>query len=350
MTSTMTEMVRPATRPAKVAPPLESLAAFHGLVGWSAPMQALVERIRRVAPYDVPVLIVGETGTGKALVARALHEVSGRRPGPFAVLTCGAPMPDLVPSRPVDAESASDRSMPDRQVDPLEVLHGGTLLLDEIGDLAPDGQAQVCQVATGLGRRPAGAGVRLVATTQRDLRAAVHAGGFRTDLYYALRRAVLVVPPLRARLDDLPRLVEHIRGTVNARHGVAIEGVTDGALNRLAAHPWPGNVRELEAVLEEAMLLQGQGWLDADRLSLDRSDLTFRILAEPGPEDRRARARARQAIALELAARADGVATRELARAAGTGLAWARRELGGLVAQGRLRRVGRGRAAHYVVA
>ena len=171
MTPAMTETVTTATRPCEVAPPLESLATFHGLVGRSAPMQALFERIRRVAPYDVPVLIVGETGTGKALVARALHEVSGRRPGPFAVLTCGAPMPDLVPSRPVDAESASDRSMPDRQVDPLEVLHGGTLLLDEIGDLAPDGQAQVCQVATGpgppAGRRGRAAGRHDVARPAR---------------------------------------------------------------------------------------------------------------------------------------------------------------------------------------
>jgi DNA-binding NtrC family response regulator len=329
---------------------VEPLPGFEGLVGRSAAMQALFDRIRRLAPYDVPVLVLGETGTGKELVARALHQVSRRRAGPFAALSCGALPPDLLLRDLGASRPGSSSGSIDRDADLLAALRTGTLMLDELGDLAPDGQAQVSRVATALARRPAGSGGRLVATTQRDLLSAVHAWRFRADLYYALRRAILVVPPLRARLDDLPLLVEHIRRTVNARHGVAIAGLTDRALARLAAHSWPGNVRELAAVLEEAMLLQGQGWLGADGLSLDPPDLADRILAEAGPADRGARARARQAIALELAARADGVATRELARAAGTGLARARRELGGLVAQGRLRRVGRGRAARYVVA
>jgi DNA-binding NtrC family response regulator len=331
-------------------------AGFHGLVGQSAPMQALFDRIRRIAPYDVPVLILGETGTGKALVARALHELSQRRGGPFAVLDCGVPLPDLGRRGLVVSRSTSARTRPDRDVDPLEGLCGGTLLLDEIGDLAPDGQAQVCWIAAkrdepgGHRAGPARPAVRLVATTHRDLIAAVCGGHFRPDLYYTLRRVVLVVPPLRARLEDLPLLVEHIRRTVNARYGVAIEGVTDGALARLAAYPWPGNVRELEAVLEEAMLLQGEGWLKAAQRSLNPQDHTPRSLAQSGPVNRGAKARARQAIALELAARSEGVATRELARAAGTGRTLARRELGRLVQQGRLRRRDRGRAVRYVVA
>jgi DNA-binding NtrC family response regulator len=329
---------------------VEPLPGFEGLVGRSTAMQALFDRIRRVASYDVPILILGESGTGKELVAAALHRLSGRRAGPFAVLPCAALTPALVRTGLAAHEPGSSRGTTDGQAGVVDELRGGTLLLDEIGDLALDAQATVVRIATGRPGRSTRTGVRLVTATHRDLLPMVHAGRFRADLYYALRRAILVVPPLRARLDDLPLLVEHIRRTVNARHGVAIAGLTDRALARLAAHSWPGNVRELAAVLEEAMLLQGQGWLGADGLSLDPPDLADRILAEAGPADRGARARARQAIALEPAARADGVATRELARAAGTGLARARRELGGLVAQGRLRRVGRGRAARYVVA
>jgi DNA-binding NtrC family response regulator len=327
----------------------EALAGFRGLVGRSAPMQALFERLQRIAPYDVPVLIVGETGTGKMRVARVLHELSARRAGPFATLTCGAGVPELGRVGLVVAESTMAQERRDRAVDPLEAVHGGTLVLDEVGDLTPDFQAQVAQVIRAAATRPAGVGVRLVATTRRDVRAAVQADAFRPDLYYALRRAVLVVPPLRDRRDDLLLLVEHIRRTVNLRHGLRIAGLTEGALARLAAHPWPGNVLELEAVLEEAMLLQGEGWLDAGHLSLDPPPRAVRILTAPGSEDRSSRASTRPALALQLAARSDGVATRELAQTAGIGLALARRELGALVRQGRLRRVGRGRAVHYVV-
>jgi DNA-binding NtrC family response regulator len=132
-------------------------------------------------------------------------------------------------------------------------------------------------------------------------------------------------------------------------HGVRIEGVTAGALDRLVGHPWPGNVRELEAVLEEAMLCQGDGWLDAERLSLDPPPREVPIPSAPRREDRGAQASRRQAIALELAARSEGVSTSQFARASTRSLAQARRDLGALVRQDRLRRVGRGRAAHYVV-
>jgi DNA-binding NtrC family response regulator len=326
----------------------DALPGFHGLVGRSAPMQALFEQIRRVALYDVPVLIVGETGTGKTRVPRVLHELSPRRAGPFAVLHCGALPPDLL-WRGLDAPELESSPGPrDRDADLLDEVRGGTLLLEGLGELAPDGQARLGRLVRRLARLPAGADVRLVSTTPRDLQAVVDAGDFRADLYYTLRGTILVVPPLRARLEDLPLLVEHVRRTGNARHGVAIEGVTVGALDRLATHPWPGNVLELATVLEAAMVLQGEGWLDADALALDPARLVPWIFAQSGPEDRGVRTQARQTIALDLAARANGVATRELAQAARTGLALARRELGALVAQGRLRRVGHGRAVHYV--
>jgi DNA-binding NtrC family response regulator len=225
---TMTRTLTDTTETTPVAP--EALTGFHGLVGRSAPMQALFERIRRVAAVDVSVLIVGETGTGKELVAQALHELSERRAGPFAVVTSAALTPDLVRHGLVVCGPSWAPRPTDPPADLLKELRRGTLLLDEVGDLALDVQAWVGQLATGLANRPAAAGVRLVVTTHRDLFSAVRAGRFRADLYYALRRAVLVVPPLRDRLDDLPLLVEHIRRMVNARHGMAIEGVTARAL------------------------------------------------------------------------------------------------------------------------
>ena len=190
------------------------------------------------------------------------------------------------------------------------------------------------------------ADVRLIAATHRDLRAAVAEGRVREDLYYRLRRVVLAVPPLRARLDDLPLLVEHVRRQVTARHGLSIEHVADGALDRLARYPWPGNVRELEAVLEEAMVLRGGGVLRAEDLALPEAATEGPTPANASTAARPAEARRR--LALALAAADAGVSTSELARAASVGLALARRELGALVSAGALRRTGAGRAVRYV--
>ena len=229
------------------------------------------------------------------------------------------------------------------------------MFLDEVGELAPDAQAMLLRFLGDGEVRAVGASraghvdVRLIAATHRDLRAAVGEGRFREDLYYRLRRVVLTVPPLRARLDDLPMLIEHMRRQINARHGVRIDGVTDGALRCLAAYPWPGNVRELEAVLEEAMLLRGRGWLRAEDLALPEP-VPAASSATPPPASaaRQPGSAPRRDLALELAGASSGVSTGELARAAGVGLALARRELGALVAAGAFRRTGRGRAVRYV--
>jgi DNA-binding NtrC family response regulator len=334
---------------------MKALPGFEGLVGESPSMQALFERIRRLAPFDMPVLIVGETGTGKELVARALHRLSGRGAGPFVALTCGLLTLDDLQSWRVAGERRSLPRTARRRADLLGSMRGGTLLLDEVSDLAVEVQAalRLRIAATSLGGpegpgSSGGAAVRLVATTHRDLLAAIRAGRFRENFYYSLRRAVLTVPPLRARLEDLPLLVEHVLHTVNARYGVAIDGVTDGALRALEGHAWPGNVRELEAVLEAAMVFQGQGWLDADPLALAGSETTPVIATEPRSEPRVVDVWDCPALALALAAEPDGVSTRRFVRASGLSRGQARRELGALVRQGRLRRVGAGRAVHYV--
>jgi DNA-binding NtrC family response regulator len=311
-------------------------------------MQALFDRIRRVASYDVPILILGETGTGKELVAAAVHRLSRRRHARFEAVNCGALTRELLRSELFGHERGAFTGAVDRRDGLLREADGGTVFLDEVGEMAPDAQAMLLRFLGDGEVRAVGASrtghvdVRLIAATHRDLRAALGPGGFREDLYYRLRRVVLAVPPLRDRLDDLPILVEHVRRAANARHGLAIDGVRAELLDRLAGHPWPGNVRELEAVLEEAMLLRGRGWLGAADVTLPAGS------APAGSLPARSRPASRQALALELADEGSGVSTGQLARAAGVGLALARRELGALVARGDLRRTGRGRAVRYV--
>ena len=335
---------------------MEPLPAFHGLVGQRAPMRALFARIQQIAPFDVSVLLVGETGTGKELVAAALHRLSSRRSARFEPVNCGALSRELLRSELFGHERGAFTGAVERRTGLLREADGGTVFLDEVAELAPDAQAMLLRFLGDGEVRAVGASraghvdVRLIAATHRDLRAAAGEGRFCDDLYYRLRRVVLTVPPLRARLDDLPLLVEHVRRLVTARHGVSVTGVTDDALRHLAAYPWPGNVRELEAVLEEAMLFRGRGSLRAEDLALPET-----VPAIPGPITSPASpvpgarsAETRRRLALELAAGDAGVSTGQLARAAGVGLSLARRELGVLVARGDLSRTGRGRAVRYV--
>jgi DNA-binding NtrC family response regulator len=332
---------------------VDALPGFEGLIGQSAAMQALFDRIRRVAPSEVSVLILGETGSGKELVAAAVHRLSRRRGGRFEAVNCGALTRELVRSELFGHERGAFTGAVERRTGLLREADGGTVFLDEVGELAPEAQAMLLRFLGGevraVGASRAGhVDVRLIAATHRDLRAAVGDGRFREDLYYRLRRVVLSVPPLRARRDDLPLLVEHLRRQVNTRHGLAIESVRDDTLARLAAYPWPGNVRELEAVLEEAMLLRGRGPLRAEDLALPEPvPAASGGTQPPVSAARRSGSAACRDLALELAGASGGVSTGELARAAGVGLSLARRELGALVTRGELQRTGRGRAVRY---
>ena len=334
---------------------MELLPGFEGLVGQSPMMQALFARIGRVAPYDVPVLILGETGTGKELVAAAVHRLSRRPRARFEAVNCGTLTRELLRSELFGHERGAFTGALERRSGLLREADGGTVFLDEVGELAPDAQAMLLRFLGDGEVRAVGAShvshanVRLIAATHCDLRAAVGAGRFRDDLYYRLRRVVLTVPPLRAHLDDLPLLVEHVRRQVNARHGLAIDGVTPGALERLVGYPWPGNVRELEAVLEEAMVLRGRGVLRAEDVALPESpEATPAGNRSAGSRAGASAADTCRRLALELAAVDPGVSTGRLARTAGVGLSLARRELGALVAAGALRRTGAGRAVRYV--
>ncbi|WP_428265571.1 sigma-54 interaction domain-containing protein [Haliangium sp.] len=219
------------------------------LVGDSPPMQALARRLARVAPSDLAVLVCGETGTGKELVARALHEASGRRDGPFIAENCGAFADTVLASELFGHEPGAFTGAARRRRGLFELAHGGTLFLDEIAELSAQAQVTLLRVLQeGTLRRVGGEAttrvdVRVIAATHRDLGALVEAGRFRQDLYYRLRGVRLEVPPLRARVGDLEALVRHFLDQA----GRATLAIERAAWDALRAYPWPGNVRELRA-------------------------------------------------------------------------------------------------------
>jgi two-component system response regulator AtoC len=315
-------------------------------------MRLVFQRIERVAPLDVPVLILGESGTGKELVAAAIHQLSARRTTRFEAVNCGGLTRELLRSELFGHERGAFTGAVERQPGLLTAAHGGTVFLDEVGDLAPEAQVMLLRFLSEGEIRAVGstrasrADVRIVAATHRDLARWMREERFREDLFYRLRRVVLTVPPLRERLEDLSFLVEHVRRQVNDRHRLAIDGVTPGALRRLAAHRWPGNVRELEAVLEEAMILKSRGWLRPQDVSLEEAEESARLDCVEDTGAGRG-LNHRQQVALDLA-RAHGTVTRgDLAAACRISGELARRELQALTRLRLLQRFGEGRGTRY---
>src|SRR5262245_59014362 len=205
---------------------------FHGIIGRSAPMQALFAKIARVAPIDVPVLILGESGTGKELVARAIQRLSRRRERRFEVVNCGALTRELLPSELFGHERGAFTGAVMRNEGRLAIADGGTVFLDEVGDLPPDAQVMLLSLLESGEIQPVGStrtrrlDVRIIAATHRVLEWAIERESFRGDLYYRLCGLPVEVPPLRARREDIPLLVEHIRVRTNAKFGLAIGRVT----------------------------------------------------------------------------------------------------------------------------
>ncbi len=227
------------------------------LVGRSAPMAAVRARIAQVGRTPFPVLVLGESGVGKELVARLVHEHSRRARGPFVAVNCAAIVDTLLEAELFGIEDRTATGVRGRR-GKFEQADGGTLFLDEIGDLAMPAQAKLLRVLQDLtvervgGHASVPVDVRVVAATNRDLPQLTAEGRFRGDLYYRLNGVEIEVPPLRDRLDDLPHLVAHVL----ARHGVLGSVVlTDEALMAMHGYRWPGNVRELERVIERALAL-----------------------------------------------------------------------------------------------
>jgi sigma-54 dependent transcriptional regulator len=231
---------------------------------------ALLERIRQIAPSEATVLVVGETGTGKEIVARHVHELSARAGGPFLAVNCGAFSETLVESELFGHERGAFTGATMAKPGWFEAANGGTLFLDEIGDLPPAMQVKLLRVlqereVVRLGSRvPVPVDVRLVAATNVNLDQAVAAGRFRDDLYYRLKVAVLTLPPLRERPGDVLPLARYFLDLYRRRLGSGPTALSAESSARLVAHSWPGNIRELENVIHSAMLVGRGEHLDVD--------------------------------------------------------------------------------------
>lgn len=235
------------------------------LLGESPAFRTACDMIAKVAGSQVTVMLLGETGVGKELFARRIHELSTRASGPFVAVNCAAIPEELIESELFGVEkgafTGASRSRPGR----FERAHGGTLFLDEVGDLSPAAQAKLLRVlqeseieriGDTVARR---VDVRVIVATNVDLEAAVAAGRFRADLFYRLNPYPVTIPPLRERLADVPLLVRHFVERYGVQHGKRIPGVTDAAMAALTAHDWPGNIRELKNIVERGVILTASG-------------------------------------------------------------------------------------------
>ncbi|HEX6965976.1 MAG TPA: sigma-54 dependent transcriptional regulator [Gemmatimonadaceae bacterium] len=239
----------------------ERIESHHEIVGRSYAIRALIEKIERVAPTPARVLITGENGTGKELVARALHRLSARSSGPFVEVNCAAIPSELIESELFGHVKGSFTGAVADRAGKFEQAHGGTLFLDEVGDMSLAAQAKVLRVledgvVTRIGgAKPIAVDVRVIAATNKDLPAEIPAGRFREDLYYRLNVVPIVAPPLRDRREDIPLLVAHFVGQLSTQGGVQPRVVTPEAIERLATFEWPGNVRELRNTVERLLIL-----------------------------------------------------------------------------------------------
>jgi PAS domain S-box-containing protein len=243
---------------------------FEAIVGKSPPLCAVLDEVRRVAPTDAIVLITGETGTGKELIARAIHSNSRRAGKPLIKVNCAALPAGLVESELFGHEKGAFTGAIARRIGRFELADGGTLFLDEVGELPPETQAKLLHVLQAQefdrvgGHSPIRVDVRVIAATNRDLRKAVQEKAFREDLYYRLHVFPIHLPPLRDRAQDIPLLVHFLVARFMARIGKHIESVGRRTMEQLLAYHWPGNIRELENVLERAVILETDSVLEVE--------------------------------------------------------------------------------------
>ena len=268
-----------------------SECSFEGIIGRSAPINGLCEHIRVVAPTDSTVLILGETGTGKELIARAIHNLSARRDRPFIKVNCAAIPAGLIESELFGHERGAFTGAVSRRIGRFEMANGGTLFLDEIGDIPLELQPKLLRVLQEQEFERVGStqtsrvNVRIVAATSRELPRMVAGREFRPDLYYRLSVFPLRVPPLRERADDIPRLVRHFVSHYSRRVGKQVTEVPDEAMGILQSYHWPGNVRELQNVVERAVILSPGRVLRSSLDELQQSSQTTEAVGLEASDD-----------------------------------------------------------------
>jgi formate hydrogenlyase transcriptional activator len=251
---------------------IDRSSMFEEIVGSSKPMRQVVKQVEKVAPSDATVLILGETGTGKELVARALHRRSKRAGRTFVRVNCAAIPQSLIASELFGHEKGAFTGALQRRLGRFETADGGTIFLDEIGELPMETQISLLRVLQERefervgSNHPVKVDIRLIAATNRDLPAAVAQGTFRQDLFYRLNVVPIAVPPLRERAEDIPLLVQYFAGRFAKSAGKNIRNIGKHTLEQLRAYHWPGNIRELQNVIERAVILS-----ESDTFIVDES-------------------------------------------------------------------------------
>ncbi len=247
------------------------------LVHRSALMARVIDLARRVAQSEANLLLIGESGTGKGILARLIHETSARRSGPFVTITCANIAVDLLESELFGHEKGAFTGATEQRKGRFEQADGGTILIDGVSELAPSLQGKLLRVVQErsferlAGTRTLSVDVRILASTQVQLEALVAAGSFRKDLFYRLNVIRVEIPPLRDRMEDVPLLAEQMLRDIARRSGGAAKRLSRGALERLMGRAWPGNVRELQNVMEGAAILEAGPEIRIDAIPVDEA-------------------------------------------------------------------------------
>jgi transcriptional regulator with GAF, ATPase, and Fis domain len=271
---------------------VDRVSMFEEIVGNSPALQQVLVRVAKVAPTDSTVLITGETGTGKELIARAIHKASKRSERAFVSVNCAAIPPSLIPSELFGHEKGAFTGATGRRLGRFELAEGGTIFLDEVGELPPETQVALLRVLQERefervgGNKSIRANVRVIVATNRDLEAAIADGTFREDLFYRLNVFPIEIPPLRERREDIPLLVQYFIDCYARELGKNIRNIGKETLDLFQSYPWPGNIRELRNVIERSIIV-----CETERFSVDESWLSRQPLRTSPTNQRELRQR-----------------------------------------------------------